>query len=144
MPTMSQMGDNSISFQSVILCVFLAFFACPLEAATPQYKGVLYFKHIFGHVHQNPSSYSASLTALSCQHPVKVYTGKGYVREGWEYVKVGAHWGYIRSDFLVKKTPQCFQSTYPKFFNKVELDIADLHYWGKLYDHYILGKSKVR
>lgn len=104
---------------------------------------VRYFKDIFGHIHRNPSKYSSSMTTLSCGFPVKVLK-KDKVGKGWFYVKVGAHKGYIKEFFLVKKRPQCIQKKYPQFFLDLNLDITQMHFWGRLYDQYVMGKSEVQ
>ncbi len=106
-------------------------------------SSVRYYNNIFGNVVRNASNYSASLTTISCGHPVKtVQTKKTQAR--WTYVKVGAYRGYLPTRFLAQKKPSCFQDKYPRFFAKFELDLAEYYYWGKLYNQYVQGKSKVR
>lgn len=111
---------------------------------------ISYLKNIFGQIHLNPSRYSTSLTSLSCGHPIKIYevvenSGKLRVifNENWHYVKVGGYEGYINKNFLSNKKPHCFQDSYIKFFDQFDLDLTELYYWGRLYDQYIQGKSKV-
>jgi hypothetical protein len=107
--------------------------------------GIFYYSNIFGHLHQNPSTESSSLTNMACGHPVKVLHKKGYGRNShWIYAKVGNAKGYIERDFLTGRRPKCFQDKYPKFFNALNLDLNELYYWGKLYDHFIFGESKVK
>jgi len=110
-----------------------------------------YFRPIFGHVHRNPSKYSSSLTTISCGHPVKVYKltpkkGRAVTlfNKIWHYVKVGPYEGYIDKKYLASSKPDCFQDRYPKFFDSLELDLTELYYWGRLYDQYVFGKSRVR
>lgn len=111
---------------------------------------VSYLKNIFGQIHLNPSRYSTSLTTISCGHPVKVFeveelSGESRVlfNDIWLYVKVGGYEGYINKNFLSNSKPLCFQDSYPKFFDQFDLDLTELYYWGRLYDQYIQGKSKV-
>jgi len=47
-------------------------------------------------------------------------------------------------DYLSAKRPTCFQGKYPKFFDALNLDLAELYYWGRLYDHYIQGETRVQ
>ncbi len=115
------------------------------------YVGIFYYVNIFGNVHQNPSKYSTVLTTITCGHPVKVYrqtidkkTGHTSYGQEWKMVKVGPYWGFIQDSFINPKRPVCFQDKFPKFFDSFEMDLADLFYWGKLYDNYIKGKSRVR
>lgn len=107
--------------------------------------GTLYFNEFMGHVHKNPSKSSSSMTTLQCAHPVKVLEDKE-VRspEGWMYVRVGDDRGFISSQFLSNKRPQCFQEKYPKFFINLNLDLTDMYYWGRLYDQYGQGESKIK
>lgn len=112
---------------------------------------ISYLKNIFGHIHQNASRSSTSLTTLSCGHPIKVYevtnkAGKKFTvfGSGFFYVSAGNYYGYMQSHFLVDKKPNCFQKKFPKFFDELSLEITDLYYWGRLYDQYSQGKSTVK
>ena len=130
--------------ESIKILVFFIFFSA--YAATPSSKlvGVFYYKNIFGSLHQGPSQYSSVLTTISCGHPVKVYESSDKTKEKWANVKVGAYTGYVLKDFLATKKVECFQDKYPRFFENLQMDLADYYYWGRLYDQYIQGKSKVR
>lgn len=116
------------------------------KPSKPQIKKVHYLKNMYGHIHQNPSIYSSSLTTISCGHPIKVYESskKKIHGEKWEYVKVGSVKGYIPKSFLTQKTPVCLQDKYPRFYEDVDLSTTDIYYWGRLYDHYITKKTKVK
>lgn len=112
---------------------------------------ISYLKNTFGHIHQNASRSSTSLTTLSCGHPIKVYevtnkAGQKFTTfaSGFFYVSAGNYYGYIQSSFLVDKKPNCFQKKYPKFFDALSLEITDFYYWGRLYDQYSQGKSTVK
>lgn len=111
---------------------------------------VQYFRQIFGVVHQNTSRYSTALTTISCNHPVKLIRlvdakGKEVAsNDTWAFVKVGAYEGYLVRENLAKQKNDCFQDRYPKFFDSFEPDLSELYYWGRLYDQYVNGKSKVR
>lgn len=97
----------------------------------------MYYKNIMGHVHKNPSDSSSSLTTIQCAQSVKILEEKEISPPtGWLYVKVGEDTGYIKEKFLGQKRPTCFQATYPAFFNALNLDLTDLHYWGRLYDQF--------
>jgi len=113
--------------------------------------GVLYFNQLFGQLHLTPSRYSTTLTAVACGHPVKIYQlkkqglpGMTIFNNDWNYASVGPYEGYIGAEFLSKEKPDCFQDRYPKFFDSFELDISEIYYWGRLYDLYLHGKSKVK
>jgi hypothetical protein len=111
-----------------------------------------YFKEVYGHVHKNPFRYSLGLTTVSCGHPLKILKAKSnkkgvyreYFAKSWRYVKIGPYHGYIKDKFISRKRPICIQDKYPKFFEKINLEISDMYYWGKLYDQYLLGKSKAQ
>ena len=99
---------------------------------------VKYFHLTFGHVHQKPFAYSDSKTTLQCGQSVKVFDKNPTQVKDWSYVQVGEDVGYIQSDYLNLERPtDCFQSKYPVFFQSLNLDLSDLYYWGRIYDHSI-------
>ena len=107
--------------------------------------GVFYFTPLFGHVHQSSVRTSASMTTIQCSHPVKVIeSSKVSVSPEWAYVQVADYRGFVLKDYLSAKRPTCFQGKYPKFFDALNLDLAELYYWGRLYDHYIQGETRVQ
>ncbi len=106
--------------------------------------GIFYFNQMFGHLHKSSTIESTSLTTLSCGFPVKVLKTNSTDSVGWELANVGEFRGYLRTEQLSDKMPDCFQSKYPKFFNGLTLDIAEIWFWGRLYDQYIMVKAKVQ
>jgi hypothetical protein len=107
--------------------------------------GTYYLKPIFAHVHQSSIRTSASLTTIQCSHPVKVISSsKVSAGSEWAYVQVADYRGFILKEYLAEKRPQCFQGKYPKFFDSFNLDLAELYYWGRLYDHYIQVETRVQ
>ena len=106
--------------------------------------GVFYMTPIFGHIHQSSSRASASLTTIQCAHPVKVIEStKVLVSPEWAYVQVADYKGFILKSFLSEKRPDCLQGKYPKFFDSLNLDLAELYYWGRLHDHFLQGETRV-
>jgi hypothetical protein len=103
--------------------------------------GIKYFNKTYGHVHENPSSYSASETTIPCGYPVKVYLRRDSLSPKWSFVKAGDEYGYIEKRFLGDSRKDCLQAKYPKFFNNLALDLSDIYYWGKIPDQIIEGKS---
>ena len=115
--------------------------ACALPAySADKVLMVKYLNTPWGHVHQNQSRYSTSLTTVSCGHPLKVVAHAG----DWEKVQAGPYTGFVRAAQLVDKKPDCVQDKYPRFFDDLKLEITEMYYWGKLYDHYIEGKSRLK
>lgn len=107
--------------------------------------GIYYFTEMFGHVHQTAVKTSGSLTTIQCSHPVKVIeSSKVSVSKDWAYVQVADYKGFINKEFLSQKKPECFQGKYPKFFDALNLDLAELYYWGRLNDQYIQGETRVK
>lgn len=106
--------------------------------------GVFYLKPIFAHVHQSSVRTSASMTTIQCAHPIKVIQSSK-VSHGpeWAYVQVADYKGFILKEYLSEKRPECVQGQYPKFFDSLNLDLSELYYWGRLYDHYITGETRV-
>lgn len=107
--------------------------------------GIFYMTPMFGHVHQSSVRTSASLTTIQCAHPVKVIeSSKVSVSPEWSYVQVAEYRGFIMKQFLSEKKPECFQGKYPKFFDSFNMDLSELYYWGRLYDHYVQGETRVQ
>lgn len=107
--------------------------------------GIYYMTPLFGHVHQSSVKTSASLTTIQCAHPVKVIeSSKVSVSKEWSYVQVADYRGFILKEYLSEKKPDCIQGKYPKFFDKLNLDLSELYYWGRLYDQYIQGETRVQ
>lgn len=107
---------------------------------------IMYYGKSFGHIHKSPSKYSQSLSTLACNHPIKVLRLNGQELWGgkFHFVKVGPYRGYIHKDYLSRKRVMCIQDKYPRFFDNLNLSISDMYYWGKLYDQYAIGTSKIR
>jgi hypothetical protein len=129
------------------LCIFVwAGIALAETTATDEkVVGIFYFKPIFGHVHQSSNKTSASLTTIQCSHPIKVIeSSKVSMSRDWAYVQVADHRGFILREYLSTKRPECFQGKHPKFFDALNLDLSELYYWGRLYDHYYYGESRIR
>jgi hypothetical protein len=111
-------------------------FSLPTHA-DEQFVGIYYIKSMFAHVHQMTNPGSVSLTTVACGHPIKVLKTEKNKNLVWFFTEVGAHKGYIQEDFTSSKKPDCFQSSYPIFFNGLNLDLSQMYYWGRLNDQYI-------
>ena len=99
---------------------------------------IKYFQLTFGHVHLKPYSYSDSKTTLQCGQSVKVFDKNPSSLNDWSYVQVGEDLGYIKNEYLNLSRPEnCMQTKYPVFFQSLNLDLTDLYYWGRIYDHSI-------
>lgn len=124
-----------------IIFMFLAIFN--FQSLSAQEIGRLYFNEFLGHVHESPDRDSTSQTTVQCAHSVKILKTANNV-PGWVYSQVGEDKGYIQSQFLSTTRPECFQEKYPRFYVELGLDITEMYHWGKLYDHYDIGKSKIK
>ena len=103
--------------------------------------GIFYYSNIYGIVHLLPSINSESLTTISCGQPLRAYSK---LENKWIKVKAGPYKGHVQTKYISKKKPKCFQDTYSKFVESFELDLSDMYYWGRLYDQYVQGKSRVK
>ena len=117
----------------IALILFSSFFV----QAEEQVVGLFYIKSMFAHVHQMTNANSVSLTTVACGHPIKVLKTEKNKNLVWFYTEVGAHKGYIQEDFTSSRKPDCFQASYPIFFNGLNLDLSQMYYWGRLNDQYI-------
>lgn len=106
--------------------------------------GIFYYKNIFGHIHLNPTKDSVSLTTIACGHPLNVTDTFKSSGVDWFIVNIDKKKGYVLKEFVSNQKPLCFQEKYPKFFNSLNLDLTELYYWGRLYDQYVRGKSRVQ
>ena len=140
---------------SVILMAFLLVSTCFVNLQAKESKKkvarIAFFKEIFGHIHQNPSKYSTAITTISCGHPVRVYKvtdSDGRTAEifnkKYMFIKAGPYDGYILKSLLSSQRPKCFQDKYPRFFDQFEMDISELYNWGRLYDLYLVKRTRVR
>lgn len=126
-----------------VFLLFSSLVMADTKSTDEKIVGTFYFSPILGHVHQSPSRTSASLTTIQCAHPIKVMeSSKVTVSPEWAYVQVADHRGFILKQFLSGKRPECFQGKYPRFFDALNLDLSELYYWGRLYDHYVQGESR--
>lgn len=126
----------------LLLTSFLTF--AETTSTDEKVVGIFYMKPIFGHLHQSSTRTSSSLTTIQCSHPVKVIeSSKVNVSSEWAYVQVADYKGFILKQYLSEKRPDCFQGKYPKFFDALSLDLSELYYWGRLYDHYVQGETRV-
>ncbi len=154
------LGDNRIQMEGLKHILFflsagLSWFAVAETNGPPQLKKkllqVAYYKNMFGHIHKNPSRYSQSLSTLECGHPVKIYAlekeagrpAQELFEGRFRYVEVGPYQGYIDHAYLSPEKVSCFQDKFSKFFEQLNLSPTDMYHWGKLYDHYVYGKSRV-
>jgi len=129
----------------LLLTTFFSFSYADSNSTDEQVVGIFYIKPLFGHVHQSSVKTSASLTTIQCAHPVKVIeSSKVSVSKEWAYVQVADYRGFILKQYLSEKKPECIQGKYPKFFDKLNLDLSELYYWGRLYDQYIQGETRVK
>lgn len=119
------------------------FFILSVTSVNSQEIGRLYFNEFLGHVHESPTRDATSLTTVQCAHSVKVLKTANNI-PGWIYSQVGEDKGYIQSQFLSSTRPKCFQEKFPRFYIDLGLDISEMYHWGKLYDHYDMGKSRIR
>lgn len=128
-----------------LLLAFLSAFTFAETTSTDErVVGVFYMTPLFGHVHQSAMRTSASLTTIQCAHPVKVIeSSKVSTSPEWAYVQVADYRGFIMRSYLSEKRPDCIQGRYPKFFDSLNMDLTELYFWGRLYDHYVQGETRV-
>ncbi len=132
---------HGLSYQFVIILMTgLLVLSTSTYAEKKKVRGIRYYKNMFGHIHRNSSKESASLTTVACGHPLRVIGN----RADWMMVKIDDQKGHVLQNWLLDRKPDCFQNKYPKFFNALNLELSELYYWGRLYDHYISGRSEIQ
>ena len=124
---------------------FILFYFVSSVYSSEKIIGKMYFNQFLGHLHKNPSRSSSSLTTIQCAYPVKIVEEKSnQIPKGWFLARVGEDKGFIQTKFLSEKRPSCFQEEFPKFYLKLNLDLTDMYYWGRLSDQYLFEESKVK
>jgi hypothetical protein len=122
----------------------ILFFSLKTFAQEPKVVGIFYYKNILGQVHESPVMNSPQVTTIQCNHPVKVLeSDKVKVDPSWKYVEISDMKGFILADSLLPEKKVCFQGKYPKFWESLNLDLVQLYYWGKLFDQFVQGETKV-
>ena len=121
--------------------IFLTFFIVLSVNARENKADVFYYNSIFGNIHQNKSDYSSAITTISCGQLLKIKNHNWETQ--WVHVQSGPYKGYIKSNYVSREEPICFQDKYPKFFESLDIDISDTYYWGRLYDLYLTSKQVV-
>lgn len=135
-----------------LILISTCFLVASLYASETQKKQLRtgYFNQMYGHIHQTPSRYSTSLTNISCGHPLRVLsvTQSGQTRsifnERWKFISTGPYEGYLPKSFISNSKPECFQDKYTRFFELFDLSITDMHFWGRLYDHFLIEKTELK
>jgi hypothetical protein len=128
----------------LILLLFNLLSFAETKSTDEKVVGVFYMTPLFAHIHQSSVRTSASLTTVQCAHPVKVIeSSKVSISKEWAYVEVADYRGFVMKQYLSEKRPDCIQGKYPKFFDALNMDLSELYYWGRLYDHYIQGETRV-
>lgn len=100
---------------------------------------VVYLNKIYGQIHQNASKFSRVLSTFECGQPFKVV---GDEQLGYIKVKYASYIGYIQEEHISQARPKnCWQDQYSKFFDYLGLGVSEMHYWGRLQDMLIQGRS---
>ena len=140
-----------MKFMRTFITLIFLLFSSSSYATKKSIVRIAFFKEIFGHIHENPSRYSSSITTISCGHPIKIYkvTDSGgrtseVFNKKYYFVKVGPYDGYILKKLLSSKRPHCFQDKFPRFFDQFEMDITQMYNWGRLYDLYLTKRTRVQ
>ncbi|MDH4469012.1 MAG: hypothetical protein QE271_13215 [Bacteriovoracaceae bacterium] len=124
--------------KNLFFIIAVIIFVSSLKLTIAEEFDVRYFAHTFGHVHKTPFAYADSKTTIQCGQAIKVFSKSPSPVKDWSYVKVGEELGHIQTSYLLKEKPNfCFQQKYPIFFQSLNLDLSDLYYWGRIYDHAI-------
>ncbi|MAE58114.1 MAG: hypothetical protein CME69_04495 [Halobacteriovorax sp.] len=101
------------------------------------YARFLYATKPYVQMHQNKSRYSRVISNFECNQPFKMIKDHGEFFE----VSYAAYKGFILRELVSSsKAKDCPQDKYSKFFEYLQLDISDMHYWGRVQDLYIYGE----
>lgn len=87
-----------------------------------------FVKEAFTHLFEFKSENASYSQTLSCGTPVEIIEKN----IGWSMVKFNQSVGYVGSSSLAQNNPECFHEKYPVFYESLNIDSADLFYWGKL------------
>lgn len=106
--------------------------------------GTKYYRNVFGHLYARPAMNSHVMTIVTCGMPLKVYSSNRKLPNKWHHVIHGKIKGYVYKKFLSDEIPRCLNRKYPKFFDKLNLSDTEIFLWGRLYDQYQFGHTRVR
>jgi hypothetical protein len=133
--------EGMIMLKAYIIIIVLLTIPTIQAKKTPKYiPGIYYYKKMFGTIHRNLGNNSETLSTISCGQPLRVIM----FQKKWGKIKAGPYLGYIKRSFISSKKPPCFQDSYPKFFDLLNLELSEIYYWGRLYDQYVIGKSRIK
>lgn len=135
-----------------LFVTFICLFSSSLVASEIQKRQLRtgYYNQMFGHIHQTPSRYSTSLTNIACGHPLRIMsiTQAGQTltlfNDRWKFISAGPYEGYLPEKFISTERPECFQDKYARFYEAFDLSITEMHFWGRLYDHFLIEKTELQ
>lgn len=81
----------------------------------------------FTHLFEFAAAEGTYVDTLPCGSPVHLISEKG----SWLYVDWKGKKGFLKKSATAENPPSCFREKYPKFYEALPIDSADLHYWGK-------------
>lgn len=141
MSSMLSLGDYAVSLENLMIKIVFFIFYFFIGKNNAEFY---YFKQIFGHLHQNPSRHSNSLTIISCRRALEILPTATSDAIDWKHVQLGPYKGYILQANIEKKKSRtrCFQDEYSQFFDLLDLKMTDYYLWGSLLDHYIYSQSR--
>ena len=133
------------SMNKLLIMLFIFSGVALAKKSKKKTRKLFYYKKTYGHIHELSNKHSPSLTTISCGHPlVFIKYKEDKVGEMWIQVRASNVKGYVDTKHISKTRPQCQQRIYPKFWNSLDMDVSELYYWGRLYDQYIEGDSRIR
>lgn len=125
---MSSLGDYTISLEDLMrkLTLGILFLLCSHISLA---QGQVYFiNESFSHLFEFKSENASYSQTLSCGTPVEVLEKN----IAWTKVRFNKNVGFVGTKSLSLKNPECFHEKYPEFYEALNIDSADLYYWGKL------------
>lgn len=140
---------NIKNLVAIILITCLSYKLYSSDQQEYNVTGVGYYNQLFGHVYQQPVRHSPSLTNIACGHPMRILELKKdgqrqkVFNQGWYLVTAGPYQGYVFKDFISQDRPDCFQDKYPRFFEAFDLSITEMHFWGRLYNQFLIEEVEI-
>ena len=124
----------------ILICSFILSVTVQGEVTGTGTARIAYFNKAFGHLHRRPDVDSATTTLVDCNTVATIMANN----EPWYRVKIGIYEGYIKKNNLTGNPVDCFQKSYPRFFEMMKIEPGEQYYWGKLYDRYEQARTKVQ
>ena len=128
MSSVSSLGDYTVSLENLMRKLVIGFIFIAISNLAMAQGQIYFINESFSHLFEFKSDNASYSQTLSCGTPVVVLEKN----IAWSKVQFNKNIGFVGTSSLSLKNPECFHEKYPEFYEALNIDSADLYYWGKL------------